>query len=303
MRNLLAGLSVLAGLLNFGVALADVAERQVDIYSDGTRIRGMVFQPASPDGRKLPALVLAHGWGGTAALLRPQAEKFALAGFFTLVIDYRGWGESDARWVDDTSEAGGQTRRELREAVDPLDQATDISNAVHWIMGEPAVDTSRVGLWGTSFSGGLVAHVAARDSRIRAIVSQVAWFGESRVGAGKDAFTTSRAIATRRARGEIGFPPPGARVVGNLRGGPIAEKFLQYAPIDDVADMQSALLVIDAEKEELFDIHAHGAAAFERAKGPKRRVVIPGIAHYGIYGDAREQATELAVEWFKQHLQ
>ncbi|MFN0039929.1 MAG: alpha/beta hydrolase [Burkholderiales bacterium] len=303
MKKGLVGLSVLAGLLFSGVTFADVTERQVDIYSDGTRIRGTVFQPASPNGGKLPALVLAHGWGGTAARLRPQAEKFALAGFFTLVIDYRGWGESDARWINDISATGEQTRRELRETVDPIDQATDISNAVHWIMGEPAVDASRVGLWGTSFSGGLIVHVAARDSRIRAIVSQVAWFGESRIGAAKDAFTTSRAIATRRARGEIGFPPPGARIIGNLRGGPISEKFLQYAPIDDVAAMHSALLVIDAEKEELFDTRAHGAAVFERAKEPKRRVVIPGIAHYGIYSEAREQATELAVEWFKQHLQ
>jgi len=30
--------------------------------------------------------------------------------------------------------------------------------------------------------------------------------------------------------------------------------------------------------------------------------VIPRTAHYGIYGEAREQATQLAIDWFDQQL-
>ena len=44
------------------------------------------------------------------------------------------------------------------------------------------------------------------------------------------------------------------------------------------------------------------AWVFKRAGEPKKRVVIPGIAHYGIYGVAREQATDLAIEWLDRHL-
>jgi len=29
---------------------------------------------------------------------------------------------------------------------------------------------------------------------------------------------------------------------------------------------------------------------------------MPGISHYGVYGEAREQATSLAIEWFDLHL-
>lgn len=39
-----------------------------------------------------------------------------------------------------------------------------------------------------------------------------------------------------------------------------------------------------------------------RMAEPKKRVVIPGIAHYGIYGVAREQAGEPAIEWMNEHL-
>jgi len=83
----------------------------------------------------------------------------------------------------------------------------------------------------------------------------------------------------------------------------VRESFLRYAPIDDMPAIKGcAVLIIDVEKEELFDIRSQGELAFQRAAEPKKRVVIPGIAHYDIYGAAREQATNLAIEWLKQHL-
>ena len=284
--------------------LAQIAERKVDIYSAGVRMTGTVLYPQALEGKKLPTVVMSHGWGGTAALLRPDAERFAQAGYFVLLFDYRGWGESDARWVHDGAAASdNKAGRGLREVVDPLDQATDIFNAVHWAMGESMVDVNRVGLWGTSFSGGLVAYVAARDPRIKAIVSQTAYFGQPRTTYAPEALARAQSDATRRARGEIGYPPPSAKEVGNLRGAPIRESFLLYAPIDDIPAIKGcAILIIDAEKEELFDIRQQGELAFNRAAEPKKRVVIPGITHYGIYTVAREQSIGLAIEWMDLYL-
>lgn len=289
-------------LLAAFAAQAQLVERRVDLYSEGTRLSGTVFHPPVAEGTRLPAMILSHGWGGTAAMLRHWGERFAQAGYYVLVFDYRGWGDSDGRWVrDDTGTPGA--RRELREVVDPLDQAADIFSAVHWIMGEPLVDTGRVGLWGSSFSGGLVAYVAARDPRIRAIVGQVPAFGRPRTALGPENLARAQSDATRRARGEIGYPAPGVREIGNLRGAPVRESFLRYAPIDDIPALRGcAMLIIDAEKEELFDLREHGALAYERAPEPRKRVVIPGIAHYGIYYEARERAIDLAIEWMDQHL-
>jgi len=112
-------------------ASAKLAGRKVEIYSEGVRISGLVLYPQALEGKKLPAVILSHGWGGTAAMLRPQAERFAQAGYFVLVVDYRGWGDSDGRWVRDESGSGANARRELREVVDPIDQSTDLFNAVH----------------------------------------------------------------------------------------------------------------------------------------------------------------------------
>jgi hypothetical protein len=292
--------------------VAPVVERRVDIRSEGVRISASEYFLKSLDGKALPTIVMSHGWGGTAAMLRAQATAFAAAGYLVVAFDYRGWGESDSRVVltspaPEASQKNGQRFTaevlEVREVVDPLDEAEDIFNVIHWAMGEAMVDKGRVGLWGTSFSGGLVVYVAARDPRVKALVSQVAYMGLPLDRFPGPALTAARDAATRRARGEIGYPPPRAREVGNLQGGPIREKFLRYAPIDDIARISGcAMLFIAAENEELFDNRQHPQLAYERAAEPKRYVVIPNIAHYGIYGEAREQATRLAIDWFDAHL-
>ena len=157
---------------------AEIEERNAVIVSDGVRLHANVYY-ANAGTQPLPTIIMSHGWGGTAAMLRPQAMDFAQAGYFVIAFDYRGWGKSQSRVIHTaptTADKGIDGRstgelRELREIVDPLDQAMDVQNVIHWAAGEPAVDKDRLGLWGTSFSGGLVVYVAARDPRVRALVS------------------------------------------------------------------------------------------------------------------------------------
>jgi hypothetical protein len=281
-----------------------------DIISEGTRMSAEVFSPKAAEGKKLPTIILCHGWGGVARDLRPDAIVFARAGFLAVTFDYRGWGTSDARLVlagpAPVNRSGSRFTaevKEVREVVDPLDQTTDLLNAIHWAAGDPQCDAARIGLWGSSYSGGHVAYAAARDPRVKAIVSQVPALDSRWVVMNPLARAETYRDATRRARGEAGYPEPGARVIAGLKGAPIRERMMNYAPVDDVEKATGcAMLFILAEKEEYFDNRNHGVKAHERATGPKKLVTIPGITHYGIYGEARPQAQKLAVEWFEEHL-
>ncbi len=288
----------------------DVAFRTANISSEGTRMAAEVFAPKSPASEKLPTIVMAHGWGGVAANLRADAARFAQAGYLVITFDYRGWGASDSR-VYLTKPHGPATGtapyeaqvREVREVVDPIDQTTDLANAVSWAYGEPQCDPARIGLWGSSYSGGHVVYVAARDPRVKATVSQVpALDSRPMMLIGSEQETTF-AEASARTHGELGYPPPGARVIGNLRGAPLREKLMQYAPVEDVARAPNcAMLFVLAENEELFDNKDHGLKAHERALGPKKLVIVPKIKHYGIYMEARKQAQQLAIDWYDEHL-
>lgn len=296
--------------------------RTANVISEGVRLHAELFSLKSNAGKKLPTVIQAHGWGGTASGFRWDSVKLAEAGYLVINFDYRGWGESDSRliltgkapqWKDaaEMREARKFTAevQEVRGVVDPLDMTMDWFNVVHWAMAEPMVDVNRVGLRGSSYSGGHVFYVAARDSRIKAIVSQVGSF-DSRpkaVSVAGEADAQVKAAyeeATRRARGEIGYPPPFKREIGNLIGAPVRDHLLRYAPVEDAAKMTNcAALFIDAEKEELFDNKDHAHLAYTRMPGKdKKYVLVPGITHYGIYTTERERAIKLAIEWFDQYL-
>ena len=292
-----------------GFELPDtVTRRAVDIWSEGTRLAGDLYAPrdlAADETR--PTIVMSHGWGGTKALLANIASRLAAEGYLVLAFDYRGWGESDGKLVvqgdmPDRDADGIVTvrAREIRNVVDPIDQTVDIQRAFDFIEGEPNVDTTRLGYWGSHAiwvagneprAGCAVGQVAAADSRSLAAVS---W-------AGQDIAEHARLQAIRRARGDIDPLPQGTDKAPNLNGWAHLDKVLSYNPVDDAGRITIPLLVIDAGNEELFDRHIAGELAIQRAQAngaPAEYTVIPGITHYQVYGDHFEEATQMAVDWF-----
>lgn len=185
--------------------------------------------------------------------------------------------------------------------VHPWEHVQDLVSVLAWAVAQPEVDASKLGLWGTSYGGGHVLFVAAYDARIRAIVAQVAAFDSRRTGATLESW---RAVATRRARGELPYPAPQPRVPGRLHGHAMVEHMLDYAPVEQAGLLRpdQAMLIIVAEKEELFDNREHGARVHERLVGPKSYVVIPGITHYDVYTRAFDQAIKPAIEWFDRYV-
>ncbi len=274
---------------------------------------GQFYSDKSNAGKKLPTIIMAHGWGGLASGLEREAVPFAQAGYLVLTFDYRGWGPSDSRLVlvrkrepsDVKDHRFSAEVVEVREVVDPLDQVIDWQNALAFAVGDRQCDPDRIGLWGSSLSGGLVVSVAARDARVKAIHSQVpALDGRWVLATARDRELTY-GESTRRAETDTPYPLPGAVAVAHLHGAPIRYQFASWFPVEDIDRIPNcAMQFVLAGKDELVDNKANGLRAYERAKGPKNLVTIPGILHYGIYylPAARDQARDLAIAWFDRYV-
>jgi cephalosporin-C deacetylase-like acetyl esterase len=131
--------------------------------SDGVALRGWLYTPSSPTGTKLPCLVMHHGFSAVKEMdLDHVASQFqAQLDMCVLVYDNRSFGASDA--------APGQPRHEIIPAV----QISDLQDAITYAQGRAEVDAERIGVWGTSYSGGHVLYAAAVDRRVKACISQV----------------------------------------------------------------------------------------------------------------------------------
>src|SRR5690606_26714700 len=128
------------------------------LTTDGVRLAGWLFLPEKIEG-KLPAIVLSHGTGCVKEMgIAPYAEAFAKAGYVALLYDHRNFGES-----------AGEPRAEL----DPWQQISDMKDAITYLSSLDQVDPDKIGLWGTSYSGGHSIVVTATDLRDKCIVAQV----------------------------------------------------------------------------------------------------------------------------------
>ena len=111
-----------------------------------------------------PAVLLAHGFGGSKADLRADAQRLASEGYVVLAYTARGFGRS-----------GG-----LIHLMDPAYEVADASALIDSLGANARVlrDASgdpRVAVMGGSYGGALALMAAARDPRVDSVVAMITW--------------------------------------------------------------------------------------------------------------------------------
>ena len=71
--------------------------KDITFNSKGLKCRGWLYAPDDIDtNQKVPTIIMAHGFSAVKEQALPgYAERFAEAGFVTLLFDYRFFGSSD----------------------------------------------------------------------------------------------------------------------------------------------------------------------------------------------------------------
>ncbi|MGE3286863.1 MAG: alpha/beta hydrolase [Pseudonocardia sp.] len=292
----------------------------IEFDADGTTLRGWLYLPPGHEGPH-PAVVMAHGFTALKEMgLDDYAEVFAAAGLAVVVYDNRNLGASD-----------GHPRGE----VDPVAQMRDYRHALTFAESLPEIDDTRLGVWGTSYTGGLVLIAAALDRRVACVVSQVPMISgyESMVRIRPlaerrefarmvDAERRSRALGSPAGRVSVATDDPDepatapgrrthhyfttlAREKGvdwdnrvTIRS---LELRLEYEAMPFMERISpTPLLMIVATDDEITPTDI-ALRAFDRALEPKKLVLVRGD-HYDPYLGAFEASSAAARDWFAEHL-
>ncbi len=286
-----------------------VVRTQIAIWSNGIRLDGDLFRPKEyePD-TKLPGIVLSHGWGGGKHTGERYAAKFAHAGMIAVTFTHNSWHGSGSNVVvlddkpepDENNEATIRVRF-VREVIDPLQWIQNFRAATDYLEGEPGVDVSRIGAWGTSFGGGTATSCAIHDDRIQVLVIQVPALRELE----EPVLSHAKQRAIDMARGVIDPFAEGLDPRPELAGTLNLAKTLQYDVAQQVDKLKVPTLILDAENEALFDNTKHAGRVYDALSSngvTAHYETIKGIDHYGMYFDGFEQGSAMAVDWFKRHL-
>jgi hypothetical protein len=290
---------------------ATLRQLDVEFASEGRTLRGWLVLPdAEPP---VPGVVMSSGFAGVKEgfLGNPFHRVVAEAGIAVLLYDHANTGSSD-----------GLPRQEL----DPELQQRGYLDAITFLSERDEVDRDRIGIWGTSYSGGHVLVVAACDRRVRCVVSQAMTISGHRnllrrhSPAAYEALRRSWADEhARLARGEA------ARTVPAFGEESESVRYQMERPVRERRSWRNEVTV---RTWELYDGYEPGAsieritptpllmivclddtmtpvedalAAYERAGAPKQLVTVPGT-HYAVYGGQFPRASEAARDWFVDHL-
>jgi uncharacterized protein len=300
--------------------------REVEFAAaDGTALRGRLYAAGRVISGPRPAVLMTHGFSATVAMaLDDYADVIAARGVNVLAYDHRHLGASDG------------TPRQL---INPWRQARDQIDALTWLAEQPEVDPQRLGVWGSSYSGGQALVLGAVDARVKAVVANVPFVGgfdgagtpEERYAVLRDALLdrcgSGPADATEDPVGPFAVVTEAGRDGDRvfLPQPESAEWFLdvgrregmrwentvwlqrafgsepKFDPGVAIPFITAPLLMVVSTKDDVANTDAE-LAAYARAPEPKELVTIEGNHFTPYRGDALRVAATAAADWFERWL-
>ncbi|MFZ2868678.1 alpha/beta hydrolase [Zavarzinia sp.] len=288
---------------------------------DGVTLRGW-FYPARGVAGPAPTVVMAHGFSAVREMhLDDFAEYFSQRGIACLVYDHRNLGASDGA---------------PRGHVDPVAQIRGYRDAISHAETLAGVDPARIGIWGSSYSGGHVLVVAAIDRRVKAVVAQVPLVGgleSARRLIRGDYWAGLRANFDADRRARLKGAAPAMMPVVDGDNGPCAlptpdswaffekhrlshpdtswvnavtlesvELFTEYEPWPHIPRIGPTPLMMVVARDDHLTPADMTLAAYETALEPKSLLVLP-CGHFDAYTGAMfDLSAPTQANWFNRHL-
>ncbi|MGW4914225.1 CocE/NonD family hydrolase [Streptomyces sp. NPDC004270] len=169
-RRLLSAAAAVVVLVGAGTWTAVASDDPTPVHRsdkvmavDGVQLDTSFF--TTPGTGRRPAVLLAHGFGGSKADMRQEAEDLTRQGYAVLTWSARGFGRS-------TGKIG---------LNDPKGEVADVSRLIDWLAKQPQVQLDkpgdpRVGMAGGSYGGAISLLTAGYDQRVDAIAPSITYW-------------------------------------------------------------------------------------------------------------------------------
>ncbi|GDX18421.1 ABC transporter ATP-binding protein [Actinomycetes bacterium] len=160
-RTISALAVIVASIISPSVVKADEKVSEIIETAPGISIDTSQYLP-----KKLPApaILIAHGFGGSKDSVESDAKFFASKGFVVMTWSARGFGESTGQIEMNSIDS---------EVADTRALITYLSKSKNVLLdgeGDP-----RVGIMGSSYGGANALLTASHDLRIDAVISDISW--------------------------------------------------------------------------------------------------------------------------------
>ncbi|MET9785350.1 alpha/beta fold hydrolase [Streptomyces canus] len=301
-RRLAAAVAAVVVLAGAGTWTAVADDKPAPVHRedqvmalDGVRIDTSYF--TSSDAGRRPAVLLAHGFGGSKDDVRQQAENLARDGYAVLTWSARSFGRS-------TGKIG---------LNDPKGEVQDVRKLIDWLARQPQVQLDkpgdpRVGVAGASYGGAISLLAAGYDDRVDAIAPAITYWNLSDALFPNGVFKKLWAgIFVNSGGGCAKFEPQLCRMYERVAesGTPDAqaEKLLDERSPSAVGDrIKVPTLLLQGQTDSLFPLgQADAAAKAIRANGAPVDVDWIAGGHDG--GDMETGRVQARVaSWFDRYL-
>lgn len=299
-----------------------IQRQDVEFDAGGVTLRGWLYRPNkdSTAGNHYPAIVMTGGYGTTKEMFTDLfAEKFAAAGFVVLLFDNRGFGASD-----------GAPRHE----ANPWQQVEDFRHAITYASGLNFVDGKRIGIWGSSYSGGHAIVVAATDRRVKCVAVQVPTINGTKAALRRVYGEAENALLERfsrdRSQRAAGTAPIMLPIMGDANSGAVyrsqdaidwyaaayrraptekpeislrsVEFARAYNPGDYIEHISPTPFLMQVAEKDYVTPTDLSLEAYRNALEPKSLRILPGAGHFDVYVRDFESTSSAALDWFVTYL-
>ena len=215
-----------------------MTSKAITINANQLYLSGALHLPVGTQHRKVPLIVLLHGFVGSKVgehrLFVKAARYFTEKGYAVFRFDFSGCGESDGDYAD----------------VTVTKQLSEVQAVLNYVSVLPGIDANNITLIGHSLGGAVASLTAAKDRRIRKLIL---WSPVGKPYEDIAGILGTNAVKTAETNGVVDY-----------QGFYVSQLFLtdlkNHHPLRAIRSYQEAALIIHAEQDE--DIPKEHAARY-----------------------------------------